>query len=75
MANDQHGQSYIKARVTVAPENGAANAALEALIAKALKLAKSRVRVISGHTARMKTLEIDGASEAEIAALMQRLAG
>jgi uncharacterized protein YggU (UPF0235/DUF167 family) len=58
--------------VRVAPEDGKANAALEALIAKAFGVAKSKVSVTRGHSARMKILEIEGASEAEIAAFIAR---
>ncbi len=42
------------------------------LIAKAFGVPKSKVSVTRGATARMKTLEIDGASEAEIAAFIAR---
>lgn len=49
------------------PEDGKANAALIALIAKAFGVAKSKVSVTRGHTARLKTLEIEGASDAEVA--------
>jgi uncharacterized protein YggU (UPF0235/DUF167 family) len=59
---------FLKARVRAAPENNKANRALEALIAKAFGVAKSKVSVSRGAASRMKTLEIDGASDAEIAA-------
>lgn len=55
-----------------APENNEANRALEALIAKAFGVAKSKVSVARGHTARIKVLEIEGASEAEVAAFVTR---
>lgn len=55
-----------------APENNEANRALEALIAKAFGVAKSKVSVTRGHTARLKTVEIEGASDAEIAAFIAR---
>lgn len=70
-ARDDKG-AYLRARVRAAPENNQANRALEALIAKAFGVAKSKVSVTRGHTARMKTLEIDGASAAEIAAFFAR---
>ncbi len=70
-AGDDKG-SYLKARVRAAPENNEANRALEALIAKALGIAKSKVSVTRGHTARLKTLEIEGASAAELAAFLTR---
>ena len=66
-ARDADGDFYLKARVRAAPENNEANRALEALIAKAYGVAKSKVTVSRGHTARLKVLEIDGASDAEIA--------
>jgi uncharacterized protein YggU (UPF0235/DUF167 family) len=69
---DADGKPYLKARVRAAPENNEANRALEALIAKALGVAKGKVTVTRGATARMKTLEIEGASEAEIAAFVTR---
>lgn len=69
-AVDAEGNVYLRARVRAAPENNEANRALEALIAKAFGVAKSKVSVARGHTSRVKTLEIDGASEAEIAAFV-----
>ncbi len=72
-ATDAEGHTFLKARVRAAPENNEANRALEKLIAKALGVAKTKVRVARGATARLKTLEIDGASEAEIAAFVASL--
>lgn len=66
-ALDPTGRPYLKARVSAAPVDGAANAALEVLVAKALKLPRSAVKVAGGQTARLKTLEIDGADQAAIA--------
>ncbi len=71
-ARDENGKPYLKARVRAAPEAGKANAALEALIAKAFGVAKGKVSVTRGHIARMKTLEIDGVSEADLAAFVAR---
>ncbi|MBY0569184.1 MAG: DUF167 family protein [Hyphomonadaceae bacterium] len=64
------GKPYLKARVRAAPENNEANRALEALIAKAFGVAKGKVSVSRGQTARLKTLEIEGVSDAEIAAFI-----
>jgi uncharacterized protein YggU (UPF0235/DUF167 family) len=66
------GQPYLKARVRAAPEDNAANRALEALIAKAFGVAKGKIKVARGATARLKSLEIDGAGAAEIAAFIAR---
>ncbi|RJT39777.1 DUF167 domain-containing protein [Mesorhizobium waimense] len=63
------GRSHLKARVRAVPENGAANAALEKLVAKALGVPASTVSVVAGGTARLKTLRIFG----EPAALAKRI--
>jgi uncharacterized protein YggU (UPF0235/DUF167 family) len=68
-ATDETG-AYLKARVRAAPEDGKANAALCKLIAKALGVAKTKVTVARGATARMKLLEIEGMADAEIAAFL-----
>lgn len=73
VATDAEGERYVKARVRAAPERGKANVALEALVAKALGVAKGQVSVGRGSTSRMKTLEIEGVNEAEIAAFMSSL--
>ena len=54
------GRSHVKARVRAVPENGAANQALERLVAKALGVPGSAVSVVSGGTARLKTLRVTG---------------
>ena len=53
------GSEHLKCRVRAIPEKGAANAALEKLLAKALKTPKSDVTVIGGSTARVKTVRIE----------------
>ena len=42
------------------PEGGRANRAVEAALAAALGLARSRVRVVAGAAARLKQVELDG---------------
>jgi uncharacterized protein YggU (UPF0235/DUF167 family) len=54
------GRSYLKARVRVAPEDGKANAALLALLAKELDIAKSAFALVSGETSRLKTIAVTG---------------
>ncbi|RAZ87216.1 DUF167 domain-containing protein [Mesorhizobium hawassense] len=54
------GRSHLKARVRAVPENGAANAALERMMAKALGVPASAVSVVAGGTSRLKTLRILG---------------
>jgi uncharacterized protein YggU (UPF0235/DUF167 family) len=52
----------LKARVSAVPEDGKANAALIALLADALHIAKSRIQLVGGMTSRLKTIELDGDS-------------
>ncbi|TPM25980.1 DUF167 family protein [Mesorhizobium sp. B2-3-5] len=54
------GRSHFKARVRAVPENGAANQALEKLVARALGVPGSAVSVVAGGTARLKTLRVVG---------------
>ena len=54
------GRSHLKARVRAVPEKGAANAALEKLVARALGLPASSVSVSAGGTSRLKVLRIGG---------------
>lgn len=57
------------ARVRAVPAEGAANAAVEKLIARWLDVPKSRVRVTQGAKSRVKSLTISG----ETGCLEQRL--
>jgi uncharacterized protein len=50
----------VKIRVSAPPVEGAANTAVIEFVASTLKVAKSRVRVVSGTTSRRKVLEIEG---------------
>jgi uncharacterized protein (TIGR00251 family) len=56
----------LRVRVASAPVDGKANDALMRLLAKALGLAPSRVNLISGAQARVKTIEVDGLSADEV---------
>jgi uncharacterized protein len=53
-------------RVTAAPEDGRANAAVCALVAKALGVPKGAVRIVRGDSSRDKVLEVVGADEADL---------
>ena len=54
----------ILVRVTAPPVEGAANAAVVAVIAAALDLPRHAVRVVAGDTSRNKTVEITGVDPA-----------
>ncbi|WP_422371905.1 DUF167 family protein [Hoeflea sp.] len=56
---DDAGQTRLKIRVRAVPENNKANRAVEALVARQLKIAKSLVSVTTGATMRNKVLRID----------------
>ncbi|RWR46305.1 DUF167 domain-containing protein [Sinirhodobacter ferrireducens] len=49
----------LRAYVTVVPEDGKANAAVAKLLAKALGVAKSRLTLVRGQTARDKVFRLD----------------
>lgn len=55
--------SELHVRVTAAPEGGKANAAVCKVVAKALGVPKSAVRVVRGDASRHKSLEIEGMDE------------
>ncbi|MDP3747538.1 MAG: DUF167 family protein [Phenylobacterium sp.] len=67
-ARDPAGRAYLKVRVSAAAADGEANAALTAFLAKTLKVSKSSVRIVSGETARLKMLQIEGLDEAALEA-------
>lgn len=56
---DANGRPYLKVRVCAVPEDGKANKAVEKLLAKTLGLPKSAVKLVTGHTARLKILDVD----------------
>ena len=56
------GRPVLKVRVRAAPSDGDANDALVRLIAKVLGVPPRAVDLISGHTARVKRLKIDGSA-------------
>ena len=60
---DDAGRVFLKVRVRARPEAGAANAAVEQVVAKALGLPKSAARVVTGGKTRLKGLEIEGPPE------------
>lgn len=61
--SDDAGRVFVKVRVRALPEDGAANAAVELTVAKALGVAKSAVQVVTGGKTRLKGLEIEGPPE------------
>jgi uncharacterized protein len=60
----KHGDGW-KARIGAPPERGRANDALIELLADALAMPRSSVRVVSGLAAKKKVVEVDGLTTAE----------
>ena len=58
--SDHLNERVLNVRVAVVPEDGKANAALIALLAKVLGIAKSRIVIAGGAASRLKALEIEG---------------
>ena len=55
-----NGRSVVKVRVRAIAEGGEANRAVTELLAKAVGVSKSQVRLTSGATSRIKQVAIDG---------------
>jgi uncharacterized protein (TIGR00251 family) len=60
----KHGTGW-RARIAAPPERGRANRALVELLADALAVPRSSVRVVSGLGAKKKVVEVDGLAAAE----------
>jgi uncharacterized protein YggU (UPF0235/DUF167 family) len=65
---DDAGRVALKVRVAAAAADGQANAAVIALLAKALGLPKSSLLLVAGQTARLKRFAVEDAGEADLAA-------
>ena len=53
-------RAVLRVRVTAPPENGKANAAMIALLAKSWRLPKSAFAIVTGETSRLKRVRIAG---------------
>jgi len=61
----RHGDGW-RARIAAPPERGRANEALCKLLAAALSVPRSSIRVVAGQSARAKVIEIEGLELREI---------
>lgn len=73
MGTAADGSAHLAAKVRAVPQKGAANAALERLLASQLGVPKSAVSVVAGAASRLKTVRLSG-DAAEIAEAVARLA-
>jgi uncharacterized protein (TIGR00251 family) len=64
---DDAGRLLLKVRVAAPAAEGQANAAVVAILAKALGRPKSAFALVSGHTGRVKRIEVEGLTEAGLA--------
>ena len=71
---DGDGRLRLKIAITAPPEDGKANAALIAFLAKRLKISKSSIDLDIGATSRLKTLIISGDTD-ELVKKLAILAG
>jgi hypothetical protein len=68
-ASDQvvgYRENTLRLRVTSPPEAGKANAAVISLLAHALGIAKSRVRIVRGYASRDKLVAVESLSPEEV---------
>jgi uncharacterized protein YggU (UPF0235/DUF167 family) len=63
---DEAGRPVLKVRVAAAAADGAANAAVLALLARALHRPKSALTLVAGQTARTKRIEIGDLGETDL---------
>lgn len=61
----------LKIKIAAPPQDGRANAALEAFLADALAVPRRAVRVAAGHSSSGKLIEIQGIGQAELAAKLE----
>jgi uncharacterized protein len=62
---------YYRIKVTAPPAEGMANKALAVLLSETLKTAKRNIEIIAGKSSRIKTVRIQGLSEAKIAKALE----
>ena len=65
----------LRIRVTAAPVDGQANAAAIALLAQALDVPKSAIRLVRGASSREKTLAVESMSQEEVNQRLNLLGG
>jgi uncharacterized protein len=59
----------LRVRLAAPPVENAANEALVELLAKALRVARRDIRIVSGATSRRKLVEIEGVGAEQVSAL------
>jgi hypothetical protein len=73
VVEDAAGRLHLAVHLRALPEKGAANAALERLLAGQFGIARSTASVVAGHTSRLKTVRLAGDPET-LSATAKRIA-
>ena len=68
-------EGVLRLRVTAPPDKGRANAAVVSLLAEALGVAKSRVRITRGQTSRDKVVTVESLTPEEVRGILEAGAG
>ena len=70
---DGYQADTLRLRVTAPPEDGKANAAVVALLADTLGIAKSKIQIARGHSSRDKVIEVKDeiAEQMEVGAVVR----
>ncbi|HYD11955.1 MAG TPA: DUF167 domain-containing protein [Allosphingosinicella sp.] len=66
------GHPALAVRLAAPPVDGAANKALLGFLASGLQMPKSKIRIISGETGRLKLVSLSGADPELVAAWIKR---
>ena len=64
-------EGVLQLRVTAPPDKGRANAAVVSMLAQALGVAKSRVRIVRGQTSRNKVVTVESLSPEEVRGILE----
>ncbi len=73
LGRDSAGGVYVRVQVGAAPDKGRANRAVIKALSKAWGVAPSDLEIVSGETARAKTIAVDGEPGARLRELQQWL--
>ena len=68
-------EGVLQLRVTAPPDKGRANAAVVSMLAQALGVAKSRVRIVRGQTSRNKVVAVESLSPEEVRGILEAGSG
>ena len=63
----------VSVHVSAPPVDGAANEALRSLLGKAFGIARGKITILRGQTGRKKTVRVEGATSAQLAALLAEM--